>query len=220
MAGVADEVKVFGDYRTSLNRPGAWLIIVPPVLLTLAGRPDFQLRDVFGLVDREFHNGYVGRYGHFIVLILATWYFTASISSWQLREAVKSDLQSDGVANPLSQTEHFFWRHFWFGNRISHRVLKGMFCGFPLSVACVIYFVYLWNYFHFHEPQRTDNGLHDLLLGVPDQGGFHGVWNRGMKGDAPWINASWQTWISIAGGIVLLFELVAVCTMLRKHEVK
>jgi hypothetical protein len=217
VAQVADQVKIFSDYRTWVNRLGAWLIIVPPILLALSRSPDFQLEDVFGLVRPGFHNGYVGAYGHFVVLSLATWYFAAWMTSRQLHQAVESDLLGSATNGKLSQTEHFLLRPpFWFGKRESKRTFKYILSGLPLLTAALVYFVFLWNYFQFHAENREESGLHDLFLGAPGQGGFHGAWNRVMPSQ-PWINAPWQTWISIAGAAVMLVEIWLTYVNLRKY---
>lgn len=215
---VVDKIKIYSEYRSSVNRRGVWVVLIPPALLALARSPEFKLDDFFGLVDGSFHNGYVGAYGHFIVLVLAGVYWAGLVSCASLYAVVRGDLPDEQIHGHRRLTEAYLLRPpFSVRRATSWRDPARWQTMVPLFVAAVVYGILLFDYFGFHAPNRLDERFHDLLWGLNDQGHFKAQWKWGMPSN-PTINAPLQTWAGLLGAVLLAFFFGHGFKVLQQYE--
>jgi hypothetical protein len=214
---VSDKIKTYSEHRLAVNRRAVVVLIVAPLLLALARSPDFELKDPLNLVEGKLHNGYVAAYGHFIILIVTGMYWGALASCAQLHSAVRWDLR-DAKRDGFQDTESYLMRPpFCLRPSKERPYLAWLSALSPLLIGAVFYAVFYWDYLYFHAANRKEHGLNDLFLGVPDQGGFHGHWNRHMPSH-PWINAPEQTWLGLLGLLLMIFFAVSGFFAIRWYQ--
>jgi len=201
-----------------VNRRAIAVFIFAPLLLALARSPDFHLKDPLSLIEGNLDNGYVAAYGHFIILIVASMYWGSLASCAKLHAAARWDLRKSSIEGDFQRTERYLMRPPFCLSPFNERPYLAWLCALsPLIIATIFYGVFLWDYFYFHAEMRDADRLHDLLIGVPGQRGFHGIWHRGTPSH-PWINAPEQTWLGILGFLLLVFYAASGFQILRGYH--
>jgi len=212
------KTRIYANQRAAANRCGMWALIVPPVLFAPARSPDFKFNDIVGFVEGSFHDGYIGAFGHFLIVVMAWMYWAAFAACARLYNAVRCDLRKRNIQAEPHETEEYLLRPpLCSRHPMEHGCLAWLAPLSPPLVPLVVYLVFLWNYFQFYAEGRYEQRLADLLLGKSDQLGFHAVWDRAMP-TMPWINAPWQTWLGMAGVPVLMFFVYSVYQMMRRYK--
>jgi hypothetical protein len=217
---VGDKIKVYSDQRAAANRRAVAVLIFAPLLLALVRSPDFQFKEPLSLIEGKLDSGYLAAYGHFVILIVASMYWSSLASCTKLHSAVRWDLRKSVVDGDVQRTESYLMRPPFCLSPFEKRpYLAWLSALSPLIIATIFYSVFLWDYFYFHAENRGSQAerFHDLLLGAPDQRGFHGYWYRGTSSH-PWINAPEQTWLGILGLFILLFYVVSGFLILRNYH--
>jgi hypothetical protein len=222
---LSEKITLYSDARIATMRRGGLLVATCAVFWAIARSPDFQFEGLLG-IKGEIHNGYIAACGHFILLALA------AIYSWRLSECLglRRAVLDDVGTSPVSQssgchTERFLMRLPYEPDlpiilgrwpRLKRAVemakpLTTLAPVLPLLVAVVVYIVFMVGYFEFYRPDHRAERFADLLFGYGKNGMFQAKWDLRMGKNIDTticINAPWQTWIGLIGGVYLVYRLV------------
>jgi len=218
---VSEQEKAYVKYREKVESFASFWFLVTVILLALSKSPDFTLKDLFGLVSGEIHNGYIAAYGSLAVALIIIRLHLLLRESLIYRELLNQDLKGRSPAGPpdFPRTSAQLLRPpFWLTSargelpiskwsRWSRRVAAVM----PLCLLTVACGLFTYFYFGFARASSPETKYHDLLLGPGHWKGFPATWTlMGIRKEV-FLNAPYHTWVAIALLVYALWVTIAFC---------
>ena len=197
------------------------LMLTCIIIVALARSPEFSLLAPF-LVEGNMHNGYVGAYGHGIILLLGLKYFADLADVCALRTRIVADCHASARCHEISATAEYLLR-LPFQRPIEAKSPQGIKwwartltdlrkCVLPLLPGLIVVISYtaiMWWYFSYFDPHNRAHNVQQLITGwdeaegVRHWDGFKAQWPVRRGDSEVWINAPLQTWLGLLGWGVL-----------------